>query len=52
MWPKILQEMFTAKQITTKGLKAAVTEKLITAADYKTITGTDYAATATTGGTT
>ena len=41
---EILGKLYAEKLLTDAGLKKAVKLGLITAADYKTITGTDYVA--------
>ena len=42
-----LLRLYTTKRLPADNLKKAVTLGWITTADYKTITGTDYTATAT-----
>ena len=39
---KAIRTLYRAKRITLDGVKQAVADKLITAAEYKTITGEDY----------
>ena len=40
---KAIRTLYRAKRITLDGVKQAVVDKLITAAEYKTVTGEDYA---------
>ena len=40
---KAIRTLYRAKRITLDGVRQAVVDKLITAAEYKTITGEDYA---------
>ena len=40
---KAIRTLYRAKRITLDGVRQAVVDKLITAAEYKTITGKTYA---------
>lgn len=40
---KAIRTLYRAKRITLDGVRQAVVDKLITAAEYKTVTGEDYA---------
>ena len=40
---KAIRTLYRAKRITLDGVRQAVVDKLITAAEYKTVTGKTYA---------
>lgn len=39
---KAIQTLYRVKRITIEGMKQAVVDKIITAAEYKKITGKEY----------